>query len=73
MRASIGSISGGSYLSYPLGAIKISYHYSHHNIINFYCDIKFYVRKPYFDFLAGGAVASLEAGDWPEELAAAGD
>ena len=30
-------------------------------------------RKPFFDFFAGGAVASLEAGGWLEELAAAGE
>ena len=25
-----------------------------------------YIGQPFLDFLAGGAVASLEAGDWPE-------
>ena len=29
-----------------------------------------YIGQPFLDFLAGGAVASLEAGDWPEEVAA---
>ena len=29
--------------------------------------------KPFFHFLFGGAVASLEAGGWLEELAAAGE
>ena len=32
-----------------------------------------YVGQPFLDFLAGGAVASFEAGDWLEEVPAAGE
>ena len=64
------SRSGGSVLSYPLGATKISCHYS--NIIcSAVYNLWFCTGQPFLDFLAGGAVASLEAGDWLEEVATA--